>query len=113
MRPQKPTHQPHGTVTRYVSGCSCIDCCEAWAAYAREARDGRAYVRRNLSPARVRRRILELQPHIGLVEIAKRAGVDRTTVRHIRDGKYATVKRETYDAIMGVCGTPSEGTQDA
>jgi hypothetical protein len=109
MRPQKPCHQPHGTATRYVAGCSCLDCCEAWAAYAADAREGRRYVRRNLDPGPVRRHILYLlNQGLMLKDIAHRAAVRRETIRAIRDKRYSSVKRETADAIFGVSRTGAQ-----
>ena len=103
MRPQKPCRQPHGTVTRYVAGCSCLDCCEAHADYARESRYGRSgYKPLNLAPDSVREHISNLG--LGVCEIARRAGVSRTTVRAIAAGRYGSVKRETAAAILGVDG---------
>jgi len=102
MRTQKPCHQPHGTPSRYVAGCSCIDCCQAWAEYAHEARDGRRYVRRNLDVKVVHRHVCRLLATLSLAEIARRADVRRETIRAIRDGKYGSVKRATADAIFGV-----------
>lgn len=108
MRKQKPTSQPHGTPTRYVAGCSCLYCCEAWAEYAKEARVGRKYIRRNVPAHTVRQRVLMLLEHMTLLEVSRRAGVQRQTIRAIRDGKYTTVKRATKDAIFGVAFTASD-----
>ena len=109
VRPQRVTHQPHGTITRYAAGCSCSQCCEAHAAYAREARIGRRYVRRNYPAAVVSRRVHALLASLALAEVARRSGLGRATVRAIRDRKYKTVKSETRDAIYGV---EEEATDD-
>ena len=108
MRPQRTCHQPHGTVTRYVAGCSCIECCDAHRLYQAEHRVGRRYVASMVDPRPTRRRILALLTSMGVCEIAKRAGVRRETVRAIRDGKFRSVKRATADAILGVTNKPRQ-----
>lgn len=104
-RPQRSCRDPHGTVNRYAAGCSCIECCDAWAAYAHEARVGRRYIPRNVDPEPVRRHIRCLLRTLTIVEIARRAGITRMTVRAIRDGRYPSIKRGTADAILGASAT--------
>lgn len=108
MRPQKPSHSPHGTNSRYVAGCSCLECCDAHAEYMRQSRVGRTYVRQSVQTAVVRRHVLRLLNDITLTEIAARAGVDRHTISRIRDGLPRFVRRENAEAILGVTATPVE-----
>jgi len=105
VRPQKPCHQPHGTISRYTSGCSCLECCEAKRRYNAKTFDAgrKHYIRQNQPSEPVRRHVRRLLNHMSARSIAESACVSRTTVKAIRDGRYSTVKRETADAILGVC----------
>ena len=102
MRPQKPSHEPHGTNGRYIAGCSCIPCCDAHAAYMREARDGRTYRRQSMSTKQAQQHVRKLLESLTVSEVARRSGVDRITIRGIRDGKPSRVHRRTIEAIRGV-----------
>ena len=105
-RPQKPSRSPHGTNSRYVAGCSCLECCDAHAEYARSSRVGRTYVRQSVPTAVVRRHVLRLLDDITLSEISARSGLDRHTVSSIRDGLPRFVRRENAEAILGVTSAP-------
>lgn len=100
-RPQKSTRDLHGTNNRYVAGCSCLACCDAHAEYMRENREGRRYVPRMTDASAARRHIRRLSKRIPLAEIARRAGVDRATVRALREGQPKAWPR-TIDAVMAV-----------
>lgn len=102
MRPQKQSNEPHGTNGRYIAGCSCLPCCDAHAAYMRESRNGRTYRRQSVSTKQAQRYVRNLLDTLTVAEVARRSGVDRMTIRAIRDGKPSRVHRRTFEAIKGV-----------
>ena len=102
MRPQKHSRAPHGTISRYTAGCSCLQCCDAWSEYQQSVRDGRTHVPQTMPPEEARTSVIRLLEHISVAEIARRSGLNRSTIRDIRDGRYPIVRRSTFDAIRGV-----------
>lgn len=106
MRSQKSCHDPHGTNNRYVAGCSCIDCCDAHAEYMKRARNGRVYVGISVDPKRARRHVMRLLECFTVSEISRRSGVDRSTIRNIRDGNVSRIHQRTLEALAGVSPQP-------
>lgn len=106
MRPVKPCNDLHGTNNRYVAGCSCIECCDAHAEYMKRAREGRTYVGVSVDPKRVQRHVMRLLECFTVAEVSRRSGVDRTTIRSIRDGRVSRVNERTWDALNGVSLRP-------
>ncbi len=99
-RPQRPCAQPHGTVARHQAGCSCLECCDAWAEYQREwKRDGARLV----DAAPVRSHIRELM-HNGWRTrgIAEQAWVSYNTVRYCRTGRRTAIHRDSAAAILSL-----------
>lgn len=102
MRPQKATSDPHGTNNRYAAGCSCIECCDAHAEYMRSSRVGRQYVNRRVAAEPTRNRLLSILRVLSLAEVSRRSGLNRWTIRNIRDGRSQAILARTRDAIFGI-----------
>lgn len=99
MRPQRTCVQPHGTVARYVSGCSCFECCEEWRAYQRELKERPGTI--DASP--VREHVCALiATGFSTRAIAEHAQVAYNTVRGVRDGWWGSIRRDTAEAILSV-----------
>ncbi len=100
MRVQRSCRQPHGTVARHQAGCSCLPCCDAWAAYQREwKRDSARHV--DAAPVRdyIRRLVYNGWRTRG---IAEQAGVSYNTVRYCRTGRRPTIHRDSAEAILSL-----------
>lgn len=108
--------RPHGQRARYMfgpaggdtrNGCRCIPCTDANTAYQRGRR---ADLRRLHGPTGRTTTAEEARAHIAFLAsrgcgdraIAEAAGLDRSTVQRIRQGRYAYVYKATAEAILGV-----------
>ena len=102
-RPQRPCRQPHGTVARYVSGCSCLTCCDEWRRYRAAYNSGGHRLR---DPLTARRHIAYLKSNsrMSYRAIAECAGLALNTVRSIADGTTKRIHPETHDALLTVRG---------
>ena len=103
-RVQRPCSSPHGTTARYVAGCSCFECCEAWRVYQVEWKadpDPRL-----IDAAPVAEYIAKLR-HNGWHNraIAEQAGVAYNTVRFAGTLR-PTIHRDTAAAIMSLATVP-------
>lgn len=103
-RPTRPCNQPHGTVTRYVSGCSCLECANANRDYQRDRKSDPAGPRR-VDAGAVRAHIAWLKRSrlMSRRAIAEAAGVDYNTIRLIEQGQ-RQVHRDTAAALLEVKG---------
>ncbi|MHB1324010.1 MAG: hypothetical protein ACYCXZ_06670 [Coriobacteriia bacterium] len=100
MRPQRACNQPHGTVARYVAGCSCLPCCNAWRDYQVE---WKADTARLVDAAPVAEHIKVLIYNGWRTRgIAEQAGVSYNTVRYCRTGRRPTIHRDSAAAIMSL-----------
>jgi hypothetical protein len=104
-RAQRGCRQPHGTVARYVAGCSCFECCEAHNDYQREYRsDGGG---RLVDAAPVVAQIRKLMASgWGTRAIAEQAAISYNTVRYVRTGRRTRMTRESAEAIMTLTIAP-------
>lgn len=107
-RPQRGCRQPHGTIARYVAGCSCFECCEANAAYQRRWKaDHRAGIERVVAAGPVKEHILKLmRMGWGTRAIAEQAAVSYNTVRYVRTDRRSRISKECADAILTLRGAP-------
>jgi hypothetical protein len=114
-RPQRPCHQPHGTVSRYVAGCSCFECCEAWGAYQRDRKaERRAGIERTVDAAPVREHIRKLMYSGWRTRaIAEQAALSYNTVRYVRKGWRTRITRESAEAILTLTCVPLATTSTA
>lgn len=98
-RPQKYCAQPHGTFTRYAAGCSCPECCDAWAAHS-------LYRKRNGAP----NPLVDANPmhqHIKrlgmtLQALARSSGISYTVLLDADKDRSRRVRKETLDAVLAV-----------
>lgn len=97
------TTQPHGTIARYQSGCSCLTCCDGWAEYQRVRKAENTP--RIVDAAPVRDHIRALTSH-GMKRraIAEMSGVHYNTVRWIHVGVSERCHRDTAEAILSLRG---------
>jgi hypothetical protein len=97
-RQQRVCRQPHGTVARHQAGCSCLPCCDAWAAYQYEwKRDTPRLIDAALVPARSTLRMIErLRKHHSLAAIARECGV---SVKSLPQPKQHSVQARTAKRI--------------
>lgn len=100
-RPQRPCRQPHGTMARYVAGCSCFDCCNAWRDYLREKKTADQPSMVDATPIRDRIKVLEYNGWRWR-GISEQAAVSYASVRDCRTGKRARVHREFAEAVMSL-----------
>jgi hypothetical protein len=100
VRPQRACRQPHGTVARYISGCSCFECCEEWRRYQAE---WKADSPRLVDAEPVRAYIVRLR-HNGWRTrgIAEQSGIPYATVRALREGRRVKVNRDAAEAIASL-----------
>jgi hypothetical protein len=99
-RQQRVCRQPHGTVARHQAGCSCLPCCDAWAAYQYEwKRDTPRLI--DAAPVRERIRLLGYNGW-RTRGIAEQSGVSYNTVRYCRNGWRPTIHRDSAAAIMSL-----------
>lgn len=105
MRAQRKTNALHGTATRYGAGCSCFECCNAWAAYQRDHK-------RDVDPSLVP--IGPVLDHIAKLKhngwrvraIAEQSGVSRTTIFNAIYGRTTTMHRDNAAAIFALTTVP-------
>lgn len=90
----------HGTRARYAQGCHCTDCRAANTAYQRARR--RQQPRRRLLRAETARRELTRRLDNGdtVRGLARRLGLNRTTVVAIVSGQRTTLQRSTIETIL-------------
>lgn len=118
-REMYPCRSPHGTRSRYNSGCRCDECRRANREYERRRTMTRIAVECGapspmVDAEPVRRRILDLlAAGYSRREICRISGLARTTLHsittaHHRSGKpVKMVRRETKDAIFAIRGRRS------
>jgi lambda repressor-like predicted transcriptional regulator len=111
-RPQAGCRQPHGTVARYVAGCSCFDCCEAKSEYQRAYRaEGGG---RLVDAAEIVQHIEKLmRSGWSTRAIAEQSALSYNTVRYVRTGRRAKLTRESAEAIMTLRIAPLATTSSA
>lgn len=99
-RPQHTCNQPHGTVARYTSGCSCLACCETWRVYSLASLHGE---HRMVDADVVRKHIRYLQARgWSLRAVEAKALVGDGTVRRIMAGKSRGVRQSTAAPIFAL-----------
>lgn len=105
MRPQRNSSRDHGTTARYTSGCSCIECCDAWAAYRRSIKK---HGPRMVDSAEVRT-LLERYTRDGasFQAIAEATGCNRMHLVSIYKGTIKRCKPETLEAVQSYRHPPS------
>lgn len=91
----------HGTIRGHQFGCSCVECCDAWATYQAEWRRGE---HRRVDVRPVRRHIRRLRKTMTQRAIAEAAGCALSTIEKIQTDEYRMVREETADAILSVTG---------
>lgn len=112
------SHRPHGTRAKYkTEQCRCVDCTAAANAYRlkRERAHSRPDVisiRHLLPTGSVVSHLAMLRDAgVGLDQIARRSGIDVSTVKRIASGKRKRVTRATKEALLAVM--PSDAAPDA
>lgn len=100
-RAQRPCRHPHGTKTRYAAGCSCIPCCDAWAAYQTGLKSGEIVSSRtDITVSQERLHYLLRSMTLGAVSRA--SGMCRQALRRIQAGNRKFVSIETETALLAV-----------
>ena len=97
--------EPHGTRQRYLGGCHCIPCRAANSRYSTErAAAQRAGDYRGLIPATpVLAHIKKLSKGgIGYKAVAEAAGIGKTTIQNIINGKQQQLRKHHADRILAV-----------
>jgi len=94
-----------------VCGCRCPECREEQRAYAARYSRDQAYGRVRRVPAdEVRRHVERMrQAGVGWKRLADEAGVGRSTLWKIIEGRSKTVNRATYDRLMNVRAQRADG----
>ena len=103
--------RPHGTRSRYgVEGCRCPACTAAASRYQHRLKRIQleehygARPSRFVDPVEAQDHLLKLQAAgIGSKQVSALCGISRSAVNEIRNGCRARIRRQTADAILGVC----------
>lgn len=97
--------RPHGTRSRYQSGCRCLPCRVESARYARALVERLKNGEANpiISAGRACRRLRTLAKHgMGLIVISQATGINRRTLGNIRCGSVKRTRKATSDTICRV-----------
>lgn len=98
----------HGTRAHYQTGCRCLPCCAANAAYAQQQRKAHAPGFVDAGPAAAHLAYLRARG-MGVERIAMVSGVSERTIWHLATGTQTTVRRDTAEALLEVPVSPSLG----
>jgi hypothetical protein len=101
LRPQRACNQPHGTAARYLAGCSCLACCDAWAEWQREWKADPEPRLVDSAPVRDYIRLL-IWNGWRTRGVAEQAGVAYNTVRYCRTQRRPTMTRDSAAAILSL-----------
>lgn len=97
--------KPHGHPLKYKAGCRCFQCTAAMCRYHTEREEAKRRGEWNgfVSAAKARRHIQKLsRKHVGHRTIAEVAGVPRSTVQRIANGKKLNIRKATETRILSV-----------
>jgi hypothetical protein len=101
-------------VQRLADGACVLKTPDRAAAYRRRDQLNGPFKNRDdrerVPAAKARRHILKLKKTVGTRVIAARAGVSRSCIQHILSGEFATLRRATSDAILGVVADTVPGS---